>query len=83
MFIARWPTVVFWPSFEKWMTEGASFSPSKLSAASGFPPSMEATAEYVVPRSIPTTLLLSFPMTSLLREHEPWKPDAKCALQLF
>src|SRR3989338_4625353 len=41
-------------------TEGIVFSPSALWITLGFPPSITATAEFVVPKSIPTILLIYF-----------------------
>ena len=45
-------------SFEKPTTEGVVRAPSWLTMTAGSPPSMTATTELVVPRSIPMTLLM-------------------------
>ncbi|CCQ68985.1 Phosphoglycerol transferase I [Crocosphaera watsonii WH 0402] len=44
------------PSLLKPTTEGVVRIPSELAITTGFPPSITATTELVVPRSMPTTL---------------------------
>jgi hypothetical protein len=39
-------------------TEGVGLEPSGLGMTTGSPPSITATQEFVVPRSIPMTLLI-------------------------
>lgn len=43
------------PPFVKATTEGVVLAPSEFVTIVGFPPSIAATAELVVPKSIPTT----------------------------
>src|SRR3989338_632032 len=50
-------------------TEGIKFRPSAVGITLGFPPSITATAELVVPRSIPIILLI---FTCLLYLLELW-----------
>src|SRR2546428_9694124 len=52
---ATWPTRIS-PSFVKATTEGVSRLPSWLGMTMGLPPSITATTELVVPRSMPITL---------------------------
>ena len=52
---AVWPTSTS-PSFVNAMIEGVVRSPSLFSMTFGLPPSMIATHEFVVPRSMPITL---------------------------
>ena len=52
---ATWPTRRS-PSFAKATTEGVVLPPSELGITAGSPPSMTATTELVVPRSIPMIL---------------------------
>ena len=59
--LATWPTRIS-PSFVKPTTEGVSRLPSWFGITVGLPPSMTATTEFVVPRSMPIT----FAMSSLL-----------------
>src|SRR6266702_5610954 len=54
---AGWPTSTS-PSLVNAMTEGVVRSPSLFSITRGFPPSMMATQEFVVPRSMPITLAI-------------------------
>jgi hypothetical protein len=44
------------PSFANATTDGVMRAPSWLTTTTGWPPSITATAELVVPRSIPMTL---------------------------
>src|SRR5687767_3761665 len=55
---ATWPTRRS-PSLVKATTEGVVREPSALGITTGSPPSMTATTEFVVPRSIPMTLLMT------------------------
>jgi hypothetical protein len=52
---ATWPTGRS-PSFVKATTDGVVRAPSWLTMTAGSPPSITATTEFVVPRSIPITL---------------------------
>jgi hypothetical protein len=54
---AVWPTSTS-PSFVKATMEGVVRSPSLFSMTFGLPPSMTATHEFVVPRSMPITLAM-------------------------
>ena len=54
--LATWPTSRS-PSFAIATTDGVIRAPSWLTMTAGWPPSMTATTELVVPRSIPITLL--------------------------
>src|SRR5688572_25947265 len=54
---ATWPTSRS-PSLVKATTEGVVRDPSALGMTTGSPPSMTDTTEFVVPRSIPMTLLM-------------------------
>ena len=49
---ATWPTRI-WPSFPNPTTDGVSRPPSSLMSTFGSLPSITATTEFVVPRSIP------------------------------
>ena len=53
--LATWPTMRS-PSLEKATTEGVVRLPSALGMTTDSPPSMTATQELVVPRSIPIIL---------------------------
>ena len=53
--LATWPTMRS-PSLEKATTEGVVRLPSALGRTTDSPPSMTATQELVVPRSIPIIL---------------------------
>ena len=55
--LATWPTSRS-PVFEKATTDGVVRLPSALGMTTGSPPSMTATHEFVVPRSIPIILLI-------------------------
>src|SRR5687767_8710431 len=55
--LATWPTRRL-PSLVKATTEGVVRPPSELGITVGSPPSMTATTEFVVSRSIPIILLL-------------------------
>ena len=55
--LATWPTSRS-PVFVNATTDGVSRPPSGLVMTTGSPPSMTATTEFVVPRSIPMILLI-------------------------
>ena len=55
--LATWPTRRS-PSFAKATMEGVVREPSWFTMTAGSPPSMTATTELVVPKSIPMTLLI-------------------------
>ncbi len=55
--LADWPTSAS-PSLVKATMDGVVRSPSLFSITLGLPPSMTATQEFVVPRSMPITLLM-------------------------
>src|SRR6266508_4104439 len=57
------------PVLEKATTEGVVREPSALGMTVGSPPSITATTEFVVPRSIPTALAISSPRTCCGRWH--------------
>jgi len=59
--LAAWPTTSS-PDLRNPTTEGVVLRPSWLGITVGFPPSITAMQEFVVPRSIPITL----PIYSLL-----------------
>ncbi len=59
------------PSLVKATTLGVVRSPSALVMTTGLPPSTTATQEFVVPRSMPITLLISF--SSLCGASRPLK----------
>ena len=52
------------PDFVKPTTDGVSRPPSELVMTTGSPPSMTATTELVVPRSIPMILLMTLSLAS-------------------
>src|SRR6478609_5761886 len=52
--LATWPTRRS-PSFVNATTDGVVRPPSELGITTGSPPSITATTEFVVPRSIPIT----------------------------
>ena len=54
---ATWPTSRS-PSLAKASTDGVVRPPSELGMTTGSPPSMTATTEFVVPRSMPMILLM-------------------------
>ena len=76
--LATWPTSRS-PDFVKPTTDGVMRLPSGLVITTGSPPSITATTELVVPRSMPIILLMSYvlfshPGTSLpdpLHTHSP------------
>src|SRR6266851_9291705 len=55
--LATWPTRRL-PSFANATTEGVVRPPSEFVITVGSPPSMTATTEFVVPKSIPIILLI-------------------------
>ncbi len=55
--LATWPTSRS-PLFENATTEGVVRLPSAFGMTTGSPPSMTATHEFVVPRSMPMILLI-------------------------
>ena len=57
---ATWPTRIS-PSLVKATTEGVRRLPSWLGMTIGLPPSITATTELVVPRSMPITLPMADP----------------------
>ena len=58
--LATWPTIRS-PSLENATTEGVVRLPSALGMTTASPPSMTATQEFVVPKSIPMILdIISF-----------------------
>ncbi len=80
--LATWPTSRS-PSLENATTEGVVREPSALGMTTGSPPSITATTELVVPRSIPITLLILL-FSSLLaaapghfHDAGPERPSAK------
>src|SRR6266852_3667631 len=56
--LATWPTRRL-PSFANATTEGVVRPPSEFVITVGSPPSMTATTEFVVPKSMPIILLIS------------------------
>ena len=56
--LATWPTRIS-PSFVKATTDGVRRLPSWLGMTVGLPPSITATTELVVPRSMPITFAMS------------------------
>src|SRR5512136_1152671 len=60
-------------------TEGVSLPPSGFVMTLGSPPSMTATTELVVPRSIPIILLILF----LLKDSHPHKYSYHSLLQTY
>ncbi len=65
---ATWPTSI-WPSLPKPTTDGVRRPPSSLINTLGSLPSITATTEFVVPRSIPMIFAIFVaPSTYLLRE---------------
>ena len=61
--LATWPTSRS-PVLVNATTDGVSRPPSGLVMTTGSPPSMTATTELVVPRSMPMILLIDTSMTS-------------------
>ena len=57
--LAIWPTKRS-PFFVYAITEGVVLNPSAFGITVGLPPSITATTEFVVPRSIPTTFPINF-----------------------
>src|SRR2546430_7250020 len=57
---ASWPTRRS-PSSVNATTDGVVREPSALGITVGWPPSMVAITEFVVPRSMPTALAMTFP----------------------
>src|SRR6185503_18271974 len=71
--LAIWPTRIS-PSLVKATTEGVMRLPSWLGTTRGSPPSITATTEFVVPRSMPITFaMLSslWCLCSLVRDRDP------------
>src|SRR5574344_1662482 len=56
---ATWPTMRS-PVLENATTDGVVLLPSTLAITTASPPSITATQEFVVPKSIPITLLIIF-----------------------
>ena len=61
---ATWPTILS-PFLEKATTEAVVLAPSEFAITTASPPSITATQEFVVPRSIPIIL----PITLYLQNH--------------
>src|SRR5437588_2874643 len=70
------------PSLVNATTEGVVRPPSELVMTVGSPPSMTATTELVVPRSIPIILLISFcsPKRYLARYPAPQPRDCRAGI---
>src|SRR6267378_4424056 len=66
--LATWPTRRL-PSFAKATTEGVVRPPSEFVITVGSPPSMTATTEFVVPKSIPIILLILRILHQVLIDH--------------
>src|SRR5207244_7099972 len=66
--LATWPTRRL-PSFAKATTEGVVRPPSEFVITVGSPPSMTATTEFVVPKSIPIILLILRILHQILIDH--------------
>src|SRR3990167_1437118 len=67
--LAGWP-INRSPSFVKATIDGVVRAPSEFSITLGFPPSITATQELVVPRSIPITFAIFLPSVFY-----SWTPD--------
>src|SRR6266478_6485981 len=67
--LATWPTRRL-PSFANATTEGVVRPPSEFVITVGSPPSMTATTEFVVPRSIPIILLILRILHEVLIDHQ-------------
>src|ERR1700674_478141 len=65
---ATWPTRRL-PSFANATTEGVVRPPSEFVITVGSPPSMTATTEFVVPKSIPIILLILRILHEVLIDH--------------
>src|SRR5882762_4117344 len=65
--LATWPTRIS-PSLVKATTEGVRRLPSWFGITTGLPPSITATTELVVPRSMPITLPMPSPFRA--RRHD-------------
>src|SRR6266853_3695338 len=66
--LATWPTRRL-PSFANATTEGVVRPPSEFVITVGSPPSMTATTEFVVPKSIPIILLILGILHQVLIDH--------------
>ena len=64
--LATWPTSRS-PSLVQATTDGVVREPSALGMTTGSPPSITATTEFVVPRSIPITLAIPVVLALSLR----------------
>src|SRR4029079_8108619 len=73
---AIWPTRRS-PSLVKPTTEGVVRPPSALGITTGSPPSMTATTEFVVPRSIPITLSAMYSSGLTVRVNHAWEEQAR------
>src|SRR6267142_2680703 len=74
--LATWPTRIS-PSLVKATTDGVRRLPSWLGMTVGVPPSITATTELVVPRSMPMTLL----MVSSRHDRDTTRPVARAHLR--
>src|ERR1700687_4296797 len=66
--LATWPTSRL-PSFANATTEGVVRPPSEIVITRASPPSMTATTEFVVPKSIPIILLIFRFLHEVLIDH--------------
>src|SRR5260221_13199890 len=69
MRLASWPTMAATSAAGQCTTDGVSRRPSASAMTSGMPESTVATSELVVPRSMPTILLIVGSERHILRPH--------------
>src|SRR5690606_37164219 len=67
---ATWPTSRS-PSFVNAPTDGVVRPPSAFGITTGSPPTITATTEFVVPRSMPITFAISSPLTYVSKKERP------------
>src|SRR5919106_2078241 len=73
--LATWPTSRS-PLFAKATTDGVMRAPSAFVMTCGSPPSMTATTEFVVPRSMPMILpIVSSVLLRVVRHSDEARPD--------
>jgi hypothetical protein len=75
---ATWPTSRS-PSFVNATTDGVVRPPSAFGITTGSPPSITATTEFVVPRSMPMTFAMLSPFPVFARAVRPGAPSSRNA----
>src|SRR5882724_8782453 len=80
--LATWPTRRL-PSLANATTEGVVRPPSEFVITIGSPPSITATTELVVPKSIPMILLIFVQYSNVYFRHSRFERRVECLLRII